>query len=123
MSFTFNKPKTIPAFASRSEAFDYMLSELVAHGTDMMEAAEKAAKFADIVATNKQLPATPPRELNGLDKGLAYMKQLAAIKTENPEIWDMVTSALGGVIGSFSGGGKAVIEEPPVADIDFDALE
>jgi hypothetical protein len=43
MSFTFNKPKTIPAFASRSEAFDYMLSDLVAHGTDMMELPGKKA--------------------------------------------------------------------------------
>lgn len=123
MNFSFRQPKPVPAFASRSEAFDFMLSELVDKGTDMMEAAEKAAKFADIVATNKKLPATPPRELNGLDKGLAYMKQLAAIKQENPEIWDMVTGALGSVIGSFSGGGKVALEEPPVADIDFDALE
>lgn len=123
MGFSFKQPKTLPAFTSRAEAFDYMLSELVASGTDMMEAAEQAARFADIVATNKKLPATPPRELNGLDKGLAYMKQLASIKSESPEIWDMVTSALSGVIGSFSGGGKVQLEEPPETNIDFDNLE
>lgn len=123
MNFTFKQPKTLPAFASRAEAFDYMLSDLVSRGRDAMEAAEQAARFADIVATNKKLPDTPPRELNGLDKGLAYMKQLAAIKQENPDIWDMVTGALGGVIGSFSGGGKVTIEEPAPVDIDFDNLE
>lgn len=123
MIFTFKQPKSVPAFASRAEAFDYMLSELVGKGRDMMEAAEQASRFADIVATNKKLPDAPPKELKGLDKGIAYMKQLATIKQENPEIWDMVTGALGGVIGSFSGGGKVAIEEPPVADIDFDSLE
>lgn len=123
MNFSFKQPKPVPVFTSRSEAFDYMLSELVAKGTDMMDAAEKAAKFADIVATNKKLPDTPPRELNGLDKGIAYMKQLSAIKSENPEIWDMVTGALGGVIGSFSGGGKVQVEEPPLVDIDFENLD
>ena len=123
LNFSFKTPKSVPAFTSRAEAFDYMLSYLVDHGRDMMEAAEQAARFADIVATNKKLPDAPPRELNGLDKGIAYMKQLAAIKQENPEIWDMVTGALGGVIGSFSGGGKVAIEEPPVADIDFENLD
>lgn len=123
MIFSLKNPKPVPAFASRAEAFDYMMSELVGKGRDMMEAAEQAAKFADIVATNKKLPDTPPKELNGLDKGIAYMKQLSAIKSENPEIWDMVTGALGGVIGSFSGGGKVAIEEPPAVNIDFENLE
>lgn len=123
MIFTFKQPKSVPAFASRAEAFDYMLSELVGKGRDMMEAAEQASRFADIVATNKKLPDAPPKELNGLDKGIAYMKQLATIKQENPDIWDMVTGALGGVIGSFSGGGKVTIEEPAHVDIDFDNLE
>lgn len=123
MIFSLKNPKPVPAFASRAEAFDYMMSELVGKGRDMMEAAEQAAKFADIVATNKKLPDTPPKELNGLDKGIAYMKQLSAIKQENPEIWDMVTGALGGVIGSFSGGSKVTVEEPPMANIDFDSLE
>jgi ribose transport system permease protein len=48
MNFSFKQPKPVPVFTSRSEAFDYMLSELVAKGTDMMDAAEKAAKFAGI---------------------------------------------------------------------------
>ena len=50
------------------------------------------------------------------------MKQLAALKKENPEIWDMVTGALGGAIGGFSGGAVA-IEEPVIKDIDFESID
>lgn len=121
--FTFGqKYKEIPNFTSRSEAFDFMLAHLVGKGRDMMEAAEQASKFADIIAQNKKLPDTPPRPMNGLDQGIAYVKQLAALKKENPEVWDMVTGALGGVIGGFTGGGSMAIEEPVQEAIDFDSL-
>ena len=122
MGFSFARPKEVPSFSSRSDAFDYMFADLVDRGRDMLDAAEQAEKFADIIAKNKKLPDTPPKELNGLEKGIGYVKQLAALKKENPEIWDMVTGALGGVIGGFSGGGVA-IEEPVVKDIDFESLE
>lgn len=122
MGFSFKK-KEVPSFTSRSEAFDYLFAELVENGRDMMEAAEQASKFADIVAKNKQLPDTPPKQLNGLEKGIGYMKQLATLKKENPEIWDMITGALGGVIGGFTGSGSVVVEEPQVVDIDFENLE
>ena len=122
IGFSFVKPKEIPSFTSRSEAFDYLFADLVERGRDMIEAAEQAERFADIVAKNKKLPDTPPKEMNALDKGIGYVKQMAALKKENPEIWDMVTGALGGVIGGFSGGGVA-IEEPVVKDIDFERLD
>lgn len=122
MGFSFTK-KEVPSFGSKSEAFDYMFADMVGRGRDMMEAAEQASKFADIVARNKQLPDIPPKELNGLEKGIGYMKQLATLKKENPEIWDMITGALGGVIGGFTGSGSVVVEDPPVVDIDFENLE
>lgn len=122
MGFGFVKPKEVPSFSSRSDAFDYMFADLVERGRDMIEAAEQAERFADIIAKNKKLPDTPPKELNGLEKGIGYVKQLAELKKENPDIWDMITGALGGVIGGFSGGGVA-IEEPVVKDIDFESLE
>ena len=75
------------------------------------------------MAKNKQLPDVPPKELNGLEKGIGYMKQLASLKKENPEIWDMITGALGGVIGGFTGSGSVTIEEPKVVDIDFENLD
>ena len=119
----FGTKKDIPVFTSKSDAFDYMFAELVNKGKDMMDAAEQSEKFAEIIAKNKKLPDTPPKELNGLEKGIGYIKQMAELKKENPEIWDMVTGALGGVIGSFSGGSKVTVEEPPMANIDFDSLE
>lgn len=122
MGFSFKK-KEVPSFTSRSEAFDYLFADLVENGRDMMEAAEQASKFADIVAKNKKLPDTPPKQLNGLEKGIGYMKQLATLKKENPEIWDMITGAIGGVIGGFTGSGSVVVEELPVVDIDFENLE
>lgn len=122
MGFSFTRPKEVPSFNSRSEAFDYMFADLVERGRDMMEAAEQAEKFASIVAKNKKLPDVPPKELNGLEKGIGYIKQMAELKKENPEIWEMVTGALSGVIGGFSGG-SVTIEEPKVKDIDFESLE
>ena len=122
MGFSFIRPKEVPSFSSRSDAFDYMFADLVDRGRDMLDAAEQAEKFADIIAKNKKIPDIPPKELNGLEKGIGYVKQLAALKKENPEIWDMVTGALGGVIGGFSGGGVA-IEDPVVKDIDFESLD
>jgi hypothetical protein len=122
MGFSFTRPKEVPSFNSRAAAFDYMFADLVERGRDMMEAAEQAERFADIIAKNKKLPETPPKELNGLEKGIGYVKQLAALKKENPEIWDMVTGALGGVIGGFSGGSVA-IEEPVIKDIDFESID
>lgn len=116
------KKKIIPTFSYRSEAFDYMFAELVDKGRGMMEAAEEANKFADIVATNKKLPDAPLPEKSVLEKGISLLKQVASIKKEEPEIWDIATSALSGVIGGFTGGTVA-LEEPPKDSINFDELE
>ena len=80
------------------------------------------AEFADIVATNKKLPDAPLPEKSVLEKGISLLKQVAAIKKEEPEIWDIATSAISGVIGGFTGGAVA-LEEPPKDVINFDELE
>ena len=117
----FTRNKDIPQFYYRSEAFDYMFAQLVKKGKDMMDAAKQANEFADIIATNKKLPDAPPPPMNALDKGMMYLKQISAIKKENPEIWDMVTSAASGIIGGFSG--SATIETPIETSIDFTNLD
>jgi hypothetical protein len=61
--------------------------------------------------------------MNGLEKGIVYVKQLAALKKENPEIWDMVTGVISGVAGGFAGGGSVAIEEPVVQNIDFENID
>ena len=115
-----------PSFKSRSEAFDYMLSDLISRGEDMMKAAEKANAFAEIVATNKSLPNTSPVPLNTMERVVGYIKMAAQLKKDNPEVWDLLTGALGGLVSGF-----AVLTTntpPPTVEqtyekIDFDKLE
>lgn len=121
----FDKPtKPIPSFAYRSEAFDYYFAKLIEEGKDEMSAAEQADKFANIVATNKRLPDTPPPPMNAIEKGVYYANQIASIKRDHPDIWDLLTSVAGGLIGGFTGGATAVaIQEPPTENIDFNNLQ
>lgn len=116
--------KPIPSFAYRSDAFDYYFAKLIEEGRDEMSAAEQADKFANIVATNKRLPDSPPPPMNTIEKGVFYAKQIVAIKQDNPELWDLATSVLGGIIGGFAGGTTAVaIQEPAAENIDFNNLQ
>ena len=116
--------KPIPRFAYRSEAFDYYFAKLIEEGIDEMSAAEQADKFATIIATNKRLPDSPPPPMNTIEKGVFYAKQIVAIKQDNPELWDLLTSVAGGLIGGFTGGATAVaIQEPKRQEIDFENLQ
>lgn len=114
----------VPSFAYRSEAFDYYFAKIVEEGKDEIFAAEQAEKFADIVAKNKRLPDSPPPPMNGLQKGVMYIKQIASLKEEHPEVWSLATGLLGGIVGGFTGGATAsAIQEPPQESIDFDKLQ
>ena len=116
--------KPIPRFAYRSEAFDYYFAKLVEEGKDEMSAADQADKFANIVATNKRLPDSPPPPMNAIEKGVYYANQIASIKRDHPDIWDLLTSVAGGLIGGFTGGATAVaIQEPATENIDFNNLQ
>lgn len=121
----FFSKKSVPAFTSRSAAFDYIFAEQIEKGVDALDAAEKASKFADIIATNKALPSAPPKPTNGLETCIGYIKQVAALKREHPEVWDLITGAAGGLISSFA---VLTSTTPPpqsesAASIDFDKLE
>ena len=120
----FNKEqKQVPRFAYRSEAFDYYFTKGIEEGKDEMIVAEQADKFADIVAKNKHLPDAPPPPMSAIEKGVYYAEQIASIKRNHPDIWELVTSVAGGLIGGFAGGTTAVaIQEPPRQEIDFDKL-
>ena len=89
----------------------------------MTSAAKEASEFAEIVSTNLQLPAAPPKPMNGIDTCLAYAKQISAIKRENPDVWEMLTGIASGVIGGFAGGSVVAITEPTTESIDFENLE
>lgn len=118
--------KPIPTFTSRSAAFDYMFAEQISKGVDSLEAAEKAAKFADIIATNMALPAVPPKPANGLDACIGYVKQIAQLKKEHPEVWELITGAAGGLISSFAVLTSSAPQPPAIEGgerIDFENLE
>ena len=120
----FGKHKQVPHFAYRSEAFDYYFTKGIEEGKDEMVAAEQADKFADIVAKNKRLPDSPPPPMNALEKGLYYAEQIASARNKHPEVWDMLTSVAGGLIGGFTGGATvAVVQDPPRETIDFNNLQ
>lgn len=119
----FKSNKVIPEFTSRSQAFDYMFSHLVNKGKDLMDAASQANNFADLIAANKKLPDVPARPMTAIEQGVSFVKEIASIKKDNPEVWDLVTSVAGGLIGGITGAGVSNIEEPPVNNIDFDNLQ
>ena len=124
MGFFDKHIKPIPSFAYRSEAFDYYFAKLIGDGKDEMTAAELADKFTNLVAVNKRLPDSPPPPMNTIEKGVYYANQIVAIKRDNPDLWDLVTSVAGGIIGGFTGGATvATIQEPSQEQIDFNNLQ
>lgn len=113
--------RIIPTFSSKAEAFDYMFSELVLNGEEMMQAAEKAESFATIIAKNRSLPDKPK---GAIEQCVSLMQQVSVVKKEYPEVWGIVTGAIGGVIGAFAGVKAATDEEAePVEPLDFDNME
>lgn len=123
MGIIFSKERRVPNFNYRSEAFDYRFAELVGRGYDLTDAAKEASEFARIIAENKRLPDAPPPEMNTIEKGMYYARQIAAIKRDNPDVWDMLTSVAGGIIGGFTGGSAVALQEPQPADINFETLD
>lgn len=112
----------IPEFTSRAAAFDYMLATLIGKGEDIMEAAEKAETFADIVCRNRALPDKP---MNFIQKCIGTLKEVSEVKREYPEMWDIVSGVLGGVVGILAGS-KASNEgkdDEPVQPLDFDNMQ
>lgn len=124
MGFFDKNTRQVPHFSYRSEAFDYYFTRGIEDGKDEIVAAEQAEKFANIIATNKKLPDSPPPPMSVIEKGVYYANQIASIKRDHPDIWDLVTSVAGGLIGGFTGGGTVTaIQEPPTEHIDFNNLQ
>jgi predicted GTPase len=88
----------------------------------MMEAAKKAETFAEIVAKNRALPDKPK---NIVGKCLDIVKEVSVVKKEYPEMWDIVSGIVGGVVGVIAGS-KAVEsseDDKPIEVLDFDNME
>ena len=108
--FNRNNNKQVPVFTSRAEAFDYMFAEMCDRGADLSDAAKRADEFADIISKNRALPSAPEKQKNVVEKCVVFLQQVSVIKKENPEIWNLATGALGGLIGAFAGA-KAVEDD------------
>lgn len=123
----FTPDKIMPNFQSRAEAFDFMVAERINKGDDYAEAAEKADKFADIIAKNKKLPPIPPKPKDAIDTVVGYANKIASVKREHPEVWELVVGGIGGLVSGFALlGGKG--HTPPSRrikeeEIDFDKIE
>ena len=115
--------KTVPSFCSRSEAFDYLLASLVEDGVPIEEAANRANAFAEVVAKNKKLPNVPEKPKSTIEQGITVIQQVATVKRDYPEVWDLVTGALGGLIGGFAGASIAENNEVQREQIDFENLK
>lgn len=115
--------KTVPSFGSRSEAFNYLLASLVADGVPIEEAANRANTFAEVVAKNMKLPNAPEKPKTTIEQGITMIQQVASVKRDYPEVWDLVTGALGGLIGSFAGASIAENNEVQREQIDFEDLK
>ena len=113
----------IPTFKSRAEAFDYMFTTLCTQGEDMMEAAKKAETFAEIICKNRALPNVPK---NFVGQCVDFMKQMSEFKRDYPDMWDVASGVLGGVVGLFAGTKAAesqAAEEDPAEPLDFDNMK
>lgn len=110
---------SVPTFKSRAEAFDYMFATLCEKGMDIMEAAEKAEAFAEIVAKNRALPEAPK---NFIGQCMDMLKEVSTIKKQYPEAWEIVGGVLSGVIGLVAGTKVVEEQEERKETIDFDKL-
>ena len=117
--------RIVPVFKSRSEAFNYMFTELYENGADPINAAERANSFADIVSTNLGLPSEPEKPKSMVEQGINMVKQVVVIKKEYPEVWDLIVGAIGGVIGAVAGTKAALPDEPEEhrEPLDFEKME
>lgn len=123
--FSSKSERKTPTFKSRAEAFNYMFAELYENGADPLNAAERANSFADIVATNLGLPAEPEKPQSLVEKTITIVKQVAVVKKDYPEVWDLIVGAIGGVIGAFAGvkATEQVEPEEEKQPLDFENMK
>ena len=103
----------MPRFATRAEAFAYMLSYQLERGRDPMEAAQRAGEFADLFATNLGLPATAEPPPQGIDKYLTGIDKVVCYCEQHPKVIEFVTGAATFAIGAIFGRKTDTHEPPP----------
>lgn len=130
--FQQKRPKPELRFATRTEAFGYMLAYMTEKDVDPLEAAQKANEFADIFAKNMGIPLKPEPELKGVDKYLSMATKIANYIEAHPKLVEYGIPAITFVTGLFtgkkveqlaeSGPAPAEPQQPPHENIDFDNI-
>lgn len=120
------KPEQLPVFATRGEAFAYMLQQQLQDGVEAMAAAKKADEFADIFAKNMQLPEKVEPQPKGIDKVLMSIDKVSVWVDQHPKVVEMIVPTVTFIAGLFTA--KAATSAPPPAPtqnepIDFNTID
>lgn len=116
----------MPTFATRSEAFAYMLQVQLSEGVEAMVAAKKADEFADIFAKNLQLPERVEPKPKGVDSVLATIDKVSVWVDAHPKVVEMIVPTITFVAGLFTAKAAAAPPPPPMQcneSIDFENVE
>lgn len=120
------KVAQMPTFATRGEAFAYMLQVQLAEGVEAMTAAKKADEFADIFAKNMQLPEKLEPKPKGVDGVLATIDKVSVWVDSHPKVVEMIVPTVTFIAGLFTAKAATSSPPPPSVDhkvIDFDKVE
>lgn len=124
MSVFSKDKKEIPVFASRAEAFAYMLAYQVEEKhADHMDAAQRANEFADIFAKNTGLPQAIEPKKQGVDKYIDNINKVVCYCEEHPRVIEFITGAATFAVGLFTGKKIEEKEMPKAEPIDFDKVD
>lgn len=111
-------------FASRAEAFAFMLAFQMDKVKDPMTAAKLADEFADLYASNMGLPNRKEPPLEGVDRYLVSIDKVVAYCEGHPKVLDFVTGAVTFAAGTFFGKKIESDSEPvKIEKIDVSKLD
>lgn len=116
----------LPVFATRGEAFAYMLQQQLNDGVEAMVATKKADEFADIFAKNMQLPEKVEPQPKGIDKVLMSIDKVSVWVDQHPKVVEMIVPTVTFIAGLITA--KAATPAPPPAPtqnepIDFNTID
>ncbi|MBO5865930.1 MAG: hypothetical protein J6Q73_07770 [Bacteroidaceae bacterium] len=120
------KVAQMPTFATRGEAFAYMLQAQLSEGVEAMVAAKKADEFADIFAKNMQLPERVEPKPKGVDSVLATIDKVSVWVDAHPKVVEMIVPTITFVAGLFTAKAAAPPPPPPMQcneSIDFENVK
>lgn len=123
MQNPFRKTESAPlSFATRAEAFAYMLSyQLNEKHVEPMEAAKRANEFAEIFAQNMGIPTNVEPPDVGVEKVIKSVDKVMCYCEEHPKVVDYLVGAFTFAAGLFTQ--KAVNEEPPTPKPNFEPID